>query len=87
MDTHLLVEIAVEQCHQGTLQAVYGVEDVVINLFPGAVVCPGADQRHQKLNTEQRYEQEGGSCHPPAKTEQVTPVRLTFWHRSFTFKF
>jgi hypothetical protein len=26
------------------------------------------------LNTEQRYEQDGGSCHPPAETELVTGI-------------
>jgi hypothetical protein len=77
MDTHLSVEIAVQQCHQGTLQAVHSVEDVIINLFHIAVVCLGADQRNQELNTEQRYEQDGGSYHPPAETELlVTPFLL-----------
>lgn len=76
MDTHLFVEVAVQQCHQGTLQAVNGVEDVVIHLFPVAVVCIGSDQRHQKLNTKQRHEHDGGSRHPPAETEPVTPLRL-----------
>ena len=74
MDTHLFVEITVQQCDQGTLQAVHSVEDVVINLFKVAVVCLGAGQRHQKLHTEQRYKQDGGSCHPPAQTELVTRI-------------
>jgi hypothetical protein len=76
MDTHLFVEIAVQQCHQGTLQPVHSVEDVVINLFQVAVISLGADQRNQKLNTEQRYEHDGGLCHPPAETELVTQFLL-----------
>jgi len=76
MDTHLFVEIAVEQCHQGTLKAVYSVEDVVISLFHVTVICLGTDQRNQKLNTEERYEQDGGSYHPPAETELITPFLL-----------
>lgn len=54
-NTHLFVEVTIEQSNEGALEPVHRVEGVVVRLLLGAVLRAGTDQSHKELDTEQRH--------------------------------
>jgi len=68
-NTHLLVEVAVEECHKNALQSVHGVEEVIVQLLQVTVLRVGADQCQQELDAEQGNQQDCGPRHPPTERE------------------